>query len=154
MVHQQQQHATAVDKDGSVRSSASDYHAHEEETHTKQTNDDGMGDAAALLVMLYLLFVSTLLVGALVIGFFLVIQYGFVVLVAVCTAVFGLLIVGATVTSMITRDAKLRKARGKIKRCVHVVVLVYACTYAHCICLYVVLTICTCKHTKQLACHL
>ena len=73
-------------------------------------------DAAALLVMLYLLFISTLLVGAIVMGVFVVVQYGLVVLIAVCTAAGGLVVVGATVYSVITHDAKLNKARSKIKR--------------------------------------
>ena len=73
-------------------------------------------DAAALLVMLYLLFISTLLVGAIVMGVFVVVQYGLVVLIAVCTAAGGLLVVGATVYRVITHDAKLNKARSKIKR--------------------------------------
>ncbi len=115
-----------------VRSAAHDYHVHEEEDETKQTNEDDMGDAAALLVMLYLLFISTLLVGAIVLGFVVVFQYGFVVLIAVCVAVFGMLIVAATVTSVITRDAKLRKARGKIKRCVQCALLI------SCVCVYAV----------------
>ena len=72
-------------------------------------------DAAALLVMLYLLLISSLLVIAIIIGIFVVAKYGIVVLVAVCVAGFGMFIVAATVTSVITRDAKLSKARSKIK---------------------------------------
>ena len=83
----------------------------------QQINYDNCNDdAAALLVMLYLLFISTLLVGAIVMGVFVVVQYGLVVLIAVCTAAGGLLVVGATVYSVITHDAKLNKARSKIKR--------------------------------------
>jgi len=72
-------------------------------------------DAAALLVMLYLLLISSLLVIAIIIGIFVVAQYGVVVLAAVCVAGFGMFVVAATVTSVITRDAKLSKARSKIK---------------------------------------
>jgi len=72
-------------------------------------------DAAALFVMLYLLLISSLLVIAIIIGIFVVAQYGVVVLVAVCVAGLGMFVVAATVTSVITRDAKLSKARSKIK---------------------------------------
>jgi hypothetical protein len=72
-------------------------------------------DAAALLVMLYLLLISSLLVIAIIVGIFVVAQYGVVVLVAVCVAGFGMFVVAATVTSVITKDAKLSKARSKIK---------------------------------------
>jgi len=72
-------------------------------------------DAAALFVMLYLLLISSLLVIAIIIGIFVVAQYGVVVLAAVCVAGFGMFVVAATVTSVITRDAKLSKARSKIK---------------------------------------
>ena len=72
-------------------------------------------DASALFVMLYLLLVSSLLVIAIIIGVFVVAQYGIVVFVAVCVAGFGMFVVAATVTSVITRDAKLSKARSKIK---------------------------------------
>ena len=65
--------------------------------------------------MLYLLLVSSLLVIAIIIGVFVVAQYGIVVFVAVCVAGFGMFVVAATVTSVITRDAKLSKARSKIK---------------------------------------
>mmetsp|Transcript_6005 Transcript_6005/g.10722 ORF Transcript_6005/g.10722 Transcript_6005/m.10722 type:complete len:244 (+) Transcript_6005:117-848(+) len=84
------------------------------EEDIQQTND-GMGDTAALLVMLYLLFISTLLVGAVAMGFLVVVKYGVVVLVAVSVVVFAMSIVAATLTSVITRDTKLRKARSKIK---------------------------------------
>ena len=72
-------------------------------------------DAAALFVVLYLLLISSLLVIAIIIGVFVVAQYGVVVLVAVCVAGFGMFVVAATVTSLITRDAKLSKARSKVK---------------------------------------
>ena len=65
--------------------------------------------------MLYLLLISSLLVIAIIIGIFVVAQYGVVVLAAVCVAGFGMFVVAATVTSVITRDAKLSKARSKIK---------------------------------------
>lgn len=82
-----------------------------------QCREDGAVDAAALAVMLYLLFISSLLVGAIVLGLLVVVRYGLVVLVAVCAAAFGMLVVAATVMSVITRDAKLNRARSKIKRC-------------------------------------
>ena len=101
----------------------------ENDTASKQENDDDNiqaytqqqvkhhgDDAAALLAMIYLLFISTLLVGALIMGVFVVVQYGLVVFAAVCLAASCLLIVVATVVSIITHDAKLNKARGKIKR--------------------------------------
>mmetsp|Transcript_12727 Transcript_12727/g.31068 ORF Transcript_12727/g.31068 Transcript_12727/m.31068 type:complete len:282 (+) Transcript_12727:340-1185(+) len=76
---------------------------------------DGCTDVAAILVLIYLIFISTLLVGAIVMGFAVVIQFGLVVFVAVCAVVLAMVMVGATVMSIITRDAKLRKARSKIK---------------------------------------
>eukprot|EP00581_Thalassiosira_minuscula_P017964 CAMPEP_0183730778 /NCGR_PEP_ID=MMETSP0737-20130205/33661_1 /TAXON_ID=385413 /ORGANISM="Thalassiosira miniscula, Strain CCMP1093" /LENGTH=262 /DNA_ID=CAMNT_0025963359 /DNA_START=197 /DNA_END=985 /DNA_ORIENTATION=+ len=89
-----------------------------EEEHIMQpsgNNADGMGDAAALLVMIYLLFIAALIGGAIFLGLFVVVQYGFVIFIAVSSALFGMTIVGATVMSVITRDAKLRRARSKIK---------------------------------------
>ncbi|KAL7534948.1 hypothetical protein ACHAXR_006166 [Thalassiosira sp. AJA248-18] len=99
-------------------SNNSDNNACEEEDDAaavQQSNDPMGDDGAALLVMFYLLFIFALLVIAIVIGLFVVVQYGIVVLVAVSVAVFAMVIVGATLMSVITRDAKLRRARSKIK---------------------------------------
>ena len=92
------------------------YEEEEEDYNFQHRNNDGMGDGVALLVMLYLLLISTLSVGAIAIGFFVVVRYGFIVLVAACTAVFAMIIVGATLMSVVTRDASLSKARTRIKR--------------------------------------
>lgn len=94
-----------------------------------------MEDHAALFVMLYLLFIFGLIVIAILIGLFVVIQYGFVVLVAVCAAVFGMLIVAVTLMSVITRDAKLSQARGKIKRYVNDM---YTTCMHTCLCIIIV----------------
>jgi ABC-type multidrug transport system fused ATPase/permease subunit len=75
---------------------------------------DQIGDAAAIFVWLYLLFISTLLVGALILGTFVVLKFGFVIFVAVLLAVFALAVVGATLMSVITGDAKLTKARSTV----------------------------------------
>ena len=97
------------------------YEEEEEDYHFQHRNNDGMGDGVALLVMLYLLLISTLSAGAIVIGFFVVVKYGFIVLVAACAAVFAMIIVAATLMSVVTRDASLSKARTQIKRYVAVV---------------------------------
>jgi hypothetical protein len=75
---------------------------------------DNMGDAAALFVWMYLLLVSALLIGAVIIGCFVVVNYGFVVLIAVITAASALAVVAATLMSVITGDAKLTKARSTV----------------------------------------
>jgi hypothetical protein len=75
---------------------------------------DGMGDAAAVFVWLYLLLILTILTGAIVIGCFVVVRYGFVILVAFVTAATALAVVAATLMSVITRDAKLTKARSTV----------------------------------------
>ncbi|KAL7461634.1 hypothetical protein ACHAXS_002051 [Conticribra weissflogii] len=74
-----------------------------------------MADAAALMVILYLLFLSLLIVGGIVLGFVVIVQYGLVVLIAVIGAIVALGVVAAVLTSVITRDAKLSKARSKVK---------------------------------------
>lgn len=71
--------------------------------------------AAAMLVTLYLLLISVLIVGAVVLGLFVVVRYGFVILIAACSAVGALAVVGATLYSVTTRDAKLARARSRIK---------------------------------------
>lgn len=72
---------------------------------------DAQEARAALLVALHLCFVSALLMGALVTVCFVVVQYGLVVLVAVCLALFALLIVAATVAGVVAQDEKLVRAR-------------------------------------------
>lgn len=96
------------------KSKAANASTSEEEDVERTNNDDGMSDKAAILVLFYLLFIFALLIGAIVIGFFVIDQYGFVVLVAVCAGSLGMFVVAATLASVITRDAKLRKARSKI----------------------------------------
>jgi hypothetical protein len=86
----------------------------DEEPIRRQDQDKGMDDAAALMVMLYLGIISTLLVLTIIIGSFVVIKYGFVVLVACVCVVGALVIVGATLMSVITGDKKLTKARTTI----------------------------------------
>jgi hypothetical protein len=85
-----------------------------------QTNNDVQGDTgnntAAFLVMLYLLLISALLIIALIIGTYVVVQYGFVVFVAACTAVFALGIVAIVVAGVITNDVKLTNAQSRIKQ--------------------------------------
>ncbi len=81
--------------------------------HSDATDD--MADAAALMVILYLLFLSLLIVGGIVLGFVVIVQYGLVVLIAVIGAIVALGVVAAVLTSVITRDAKLSKARSKVK---------------------------------------
>lgn len=75
---------------------------------------DDMEDRAALAAMLYLLFISALLVMAIVLSFAVAVRYGVVVFVAVCAAASAFAVVAATVTSVITRNAKLRRARSQI----------------------------------------
>ena len=77
--------------------------------------DDG---TAGLVVMFYLLFISTVFIGTILGAFFIVIQYGFVVFVAVVVAVFGLCIVAAVVTSAVAQEKTLMEAKTKINRCV------------------------------------
>ena len=86
------------------------------ELNTRDNVDqsDNMGDAAALFVWLYLLLISTISIGAIAIGCFVVVQYGFVVLVATLTAIIALAVVGATMMSAITGDTKLTKARSTV----------------------------------------
>lgn len=79
-----------------------------------KNESDGMSDAAALFVWLYLLLISALLLGAVIIGCFVVVKYGFVVLIAVITAASALAVVAATLMSVITGDAKLTKARTTV----------------------------------------
>ena len=73
-------------------------------------------DSAALIVMLYLLLISVLSVGGIVLGSLVVVQYGLVVLLLSLLAMSGMLVVFATVYTVITQDAKLSRARKKIKK--------------------------------------
>lgn len=73
-------------------------------------------DSAALIVMLYLLLISFLSVGSIVLGSVIIVQYGFVVLLLLLLAISGMLLVVATVYTVITQDAKLSNARKKIKK--------------------------------------
>ena len=100
----------------------STHHQHELEDKSiiLRINDDEINqpdsaeDAAAVLVWLYLLFVSALLIGAVVIGCFVVVQYGFIIMVALVVAAGALAVVAATLMSVMTGDAKLSDARSKV----------------------------------------
>ena len=73
-------------------------------------------DSAALIVMLYLLLISVLSVGGVILGCLVIVHYGFVVLLLSLLAMSGMLVVFATVYTVITQDAKLSRARKKIKK--------------------------------------
>ena len=75
-------------------------------------------DTAGLMVMLYLLFISTLFISTLIGGLFIVIQYGFVVLVAVVVVVFCMFVVAAVVMNAVAQEKTLMRAKTKINRCV------------------------------------
>lgn len=87
----------------------------EDENVGNGQDTDRMTDAAALLVFFYLFFISMLSTCSMIIVFFVIAKYGFVVLIAVIAVIGGVAVVGATLASVITRDAKLTKARSKIK---------------------------------------
>lgn len=86
----------------------------DEEPGDKSNQSDDMEDAAAVFVWIYLLFVSALLIDAVVIGCFVVVQYGFVIMVALVVAAGALAVVAATLMNVITGDAKLSDARSKV----------------------------------------
>lgn len=75
---------------------------------------DRFGDAAAIVVWLYLLLVSSLLVGAVAIGSLVIIKYGFVIFVAVVAAAGASAIVAGTLFSVITGDTMLTNARSTV----------------------------------------
>ena len=89
----------------------------QQQQQPEPTNGDGDGAAAALLVVLYLLLVSALLGGAVLLGALTVVRYGSVVLVAAIAAGLCLGVVAVVVVGVASDDAKLATARSRIERC-------------------------------------
>mmetsp|Transcript_4974 Transcript_4974/g.11034 ORF Transcript_4974/g.11034 Transcript_4974/m.11034 type:complete len:288 (-) Transcript_4974:217-1080(-) len=88
---------------------------HDDQNSHSENETDAMADAAALMVIFYLLFLSLSIVGGIVLGCIVIVRYGLVVLIAVVAAIMAFGIVAAVFTSVITSDAKLTKARSKVK---------------------------------------
>jgi hypothetical protein len=118
-LHQRQHHKQQEEQQNHKQQQHDEQQQKQQQQHL-QTNNDVQGDtennAAAFLVMLYLLLISALLIIALIIGTYVVVQYGLVVFVAACTAVFALGIVATVVAGVITNDVKLTNAQSRIKR--------------------------------------
>ena len=66
--------------------------------------------------MLYLLLVTVLFIGAMILGAFVVVEYGPLVLVATCVACIALFVVAAVAIGAIEGDAGLVGAQSRIKR--------------------------------------
>lgn len=75
-------------------------------------------DTAGLMVMFYLLFISTSFIGTILGGFFIAIRYGFVVLTAVTVAIFGMFVVVVVLMNAVAQEKSLMRATKKIQRCV------------------------------------
>jgi len=79
-------------------------------------DSERIDDAAAISVMVYLLIIVFLLAISILIGTVIVSQYGFIILVAVITAIGAMLLVFLVVMSVIQGDRKLTKARSRIHK--------------------------------------
>lgn len=93
-----------------IPANARSFNVHREDLNVS----DDVGDRAAIFVWVYLIMITFLLIGAIIICCFVVVQYGFVVFVAVLTALSALTVVGVTLLSVIAGDAKLNKARATV----------------------------------------